>query len=122
VLSIGGDGVRVSKRTPEKEPGYTIDTFTKSTQDDFLKSYRQKYPEAKRELRAASEERYRPPQGYSDLEAHLANFIEAVRTRKPVVEDPSFGLRAAGPALLCNVSRREKRPITWDPEAMRVTS
>ena len=49
----------------------------------------------------------------------MANFIDAVRTRTPVVEDAVFGLRAAGPALLCNVSQREKQPVTWDPETMR---
>jgi hypothetical protein len=44
-----------------------------------------------------------------------------VRTRTPVVEDSVFGLRAAGPALLCNASQREHREVTWDPEAMRRT-
>ena len=48
-----------------------------------------------------------------------ANFVEAVRTRTPVIEDSVFGLRAAGPALLCNVSQREKRPVSWNPETMR---
>lgn len=120
VLSIGGDGVRLAKSTPEKEPGYTIDTFPKGLQERFLKEYREKYPDTKRELRAAREERYRPPQGYSDLDQHVANFIDAVRTRAAVVEDPSFGLRAAGPALLCSRSARERQPIAWDPETMRV--
>jgi hypothetical protein len=47
--------------------------------------------------------------------------VNAVRTRTAVIEDAVFGLRAAGPALLCNVSQREKRAVTWDPESMRRT-
>ncbi len=120
VLSIGGDGVTLSRAAPMKEPGYTIDTFTKAVQDDFLKEYRAKYPDTGRQLRPFSEEKFRPPQGYSDTEQHFANFIESVRTRKASVEDAAFGLRAAGPALLCNLSQRERRPVQWDPEAMRV--
>jgi predicted dehydrogenase len=120
VLSIGGDGVTLSRAAPEREPGYTIDTFPKAMQTEFLKEYRAKYPEAGRELRPYSEEKFRPPVGYSDTEHHLANFVECVRTRKPPVEDASFGLRAAGPALLCNTSARQARPVRWDPEAMKV--
>jgi hypothetical protein len=119
-LSIGSDGVTLTRGTPEREPGYTIDTFPKATQDAFLKEYRAKYPDVGRELRPVSEEKWRPPVGYSDLEHHFANFVESVRARKAPVEDATFGLRAAGPALLCNVSQREGRPIRWDPQAMRV--
>jgi len=36
------------------------------------------------------------------------------------MEDAAFGFRAAGPALLCNVSQKEKRPVAWDPVAMQV--
>jgi predicted dehydrogenase len=118
VLSIGWDGVTLTRVAQDREPGYTIDTFPKTLQDEFLKEYREKYPDAGRELRPVSEEKFRPPQGYSDLEHHLANFVECVRTRKAPLEDASFGLRAAGPALLCNLSQREGRPVRWDAQAM----
>ena len=119
VLSITREGVVVTRRAADKEPGYTIDTSPQDVQDAFLKEYREKYPERTRELRAASEERHQPPPGYNDTEHHTANFVEAVRTRKPVIEDSSFGLRAAGPALLCNVSHKEGRIVEWDPQTMR---
>jgi predicted dehydrogenase len=120
-MSLGRDGITISKQEPEKEPGYTIDTFPKALQDAYLEEYHKKYPERKGDnaLTNAREERYRPPQGYNETEAHMANFIDHVRTRTPVVEDAVFGLRAAGPALLCNVSQREKQPVSWDPETMK---
>ena len=71
-------------------------------------------------MRASQEEVYRKPPEYDDTDHHLANFVAAVRSRTPVVEDPTFGLRAAGPALLCNMSLAAGRPIAWDPVNMRV--
>jgi hypothetical protein len=118
-MSLGRDGITITKRDPDKEPGYTIDTFPKAIQDQYLEEYRKKYPEKKGQLRTGREERYQPPQDYNETDAHTANFVEAVRTRTPVIEDSVFGLRAAGPALLCNVSQKERRPILWDPQSMR---
>ena len=46
---------------------------------------------------------------YSDHLHHLQKFFASVRSRKPVVEDPTFGLRAAGPALLANQSLYEQK-------------
>jgi hypothetical protein len=43
-----------------------------------------------------------------------------VRSRKPVVEDPTFGFRAAGPAVLSNLSYFENRILEWDPTTMKV--
>jgi hypothetical protein len=89
-------------------------------QEAFLKEYKEKYPGGNREMRASREETYRNPPEYSDTDHHLANFIEAVRTRKPVVEDAAFGLRGGGPALLCYQSLEEGRAVGWDPVGMRV--
>ena len=44
-----------------------------------------------------------------------------MRSRTPVVEDALFGLRAAAPALLCNLSYEKSRPVGWDPETFKVT-
>jgi hypothetical protein len=51
---------------------------------------------------------------------HFMNFFEGIRSGKPIVEDASFGLRAAGPAVLCNLSQEQGRIIRWDPQSMRV--
>jgi hypothetical protein len=37
-----------------------------------------------------------------------------------VVEDPVFGFRAAGAALLSNISYETGQTVRWDPEGMRV--
>jgi predicted dehydrogenase len=121
VLTIGGGGVTLSRRQRSKEPGHTADTFSKAMEEAYLAEYRGKYPE-QQELRQGNEEVYLAPQGYSDSYEHFRVFFDAVRTRKPVVEDATFGLRAGGPAVLANHSLWENRPIGWDPERMKRTS
>ncbi len=118
ILTVDG-GVTVNRQPRESEPGYTIGTFTKRTQDQFLDEYRKKYPAQKPTMdamRPLGQETFRPERGYSDHLDHHRNFFSAVRSRKPVVEDARFGLQAAGPALLSNRSVFEKKAFTWDPE------
>ena len=116
------NGVTLSKVPRELEPGYTIDTFPKAQQEQFLKEYRQKYP-ARPKVNTgqmSAEEKFVPPKGYTDAFDHHRNFIAAVRSRKPVVEDAVFGFRAAGPALLSNISYFDKKVCLWDAEAMKL--
>ena len=118
-----GDDVTVISPPPETEPGYTIGTFSKAGQQAFLEHYREQYPKTKpsaANMRANRQEVYEPPPGYSDHFDHHLKFALAVRSREPVVEDAVFGFRAAGPALLSNLSYFESRIVEWDPNAMRV--
>ena len=116
-------GVTVSKTVRQAEPGMSIDTFSNATQAEFRKKYSEQYPVAKANadsMRPQSEDVYLPPRGYSDHIDHHRNFFTAVRTRQSVTEDATFGLRAAGPALLSNVSYFENKLIKWDPQTMTV--
>ncbi len=121
ILSVE-DGLKLQKTPREREPGYTIDTFSEAVQREFLAGYREKYPrreETVDSMRPAEAESYEAPEGYDDHFHHHQNFLAAVRSRKPVVEDAVFGFRAAGPALLSNVSYFENRICPWDPETMK---
>jgi predicted dehydrogenase len=114
-------GVTIRKQPRETEPGFTIETFPKAVQEQFLKEYYAKYPRQRPTadaMRPQAEETFEPPRGYSDHLDHHRNFFNAVRSRKPVIEDPTFGLRAAGPALLSNLSYFEQRVCNWDPQTM----
>lgn len=118
-LSVG-NALTLSKRPRDPEPGNTAQTFSKEIAQKVMDEYRAKYPRTNRGLRATTEERFALPPGYSEQVAHHETFIDAVRHRKPVVEDAVFGLRAAGPALLSNMSYFEQRIIDWDPAAMKI--
>ena len=74
-------------------------------------------------MRGPVEVRYEVESGYRGaLVDHFVNFFEAVRGGPPVREDAAFGLRAAAPALACNLSYFQDRIVRWDPEAMRLIS
>ena len=59
-------------------------------------------------------ETFTAPPGYSDVSAHEAVFFEAVRTRKPVVENEVFGNHAAIGCHLANYSYFKNTTATWD--------
>ena len=120
-MDIGGGGVIVSRSPREKEPGMMIDTFTEATQKQILREYREKYPRINPEGAPPLEyEKYVPEPGYSDSYDHFKNFFASVRSRQPVVEDAVFGFRAAGAALLSNLSIERGAVVKWDPETMKL--
>jgi hypothetical protein len=51
---------------------------------------------------------------FDDTQVHLWNFFEAVRTRKPVVEDAVFGHHAALACHMANESYYRRAAVTWD--------
>jgi len=120
-MEIGWNGVTVSRVPREKEPGLTIDTFPEAMQDQIEDAYREKYPRQHPDSApAVASERFAAPEGYSDQYDHFRNFFAAVRSRKPVVEDAVFGYRAAGAALLANLSIERGAIVHWDPDAMKL--
>jgi predicted dehydrogenase len=120
-MEIAWNGLTVSRTPRETEPGYTIDTFTETMQKQILDDYAKKYPRPHPEGKpAVAYERFAAPEGYSDSYDHFKNFFAAVRSRQPVVEDAVFGFRAAGAALLSNLSMERGTSVRWDPEAMKL--
>ena len=120
-ITTGYNQLTLARRPRETEPGYTIDTFPEAVQKEFLRDYGKKYPSARPSadsLRPDRDDTYTPPPGFNAQREHHRNFYAAVRARKPSVEDAVFGFRAAGPALLTNVSYFEQRVCRWDPERM----
>jgi predicted dehydrogenase len=120
-MEIGYNGVSVSRSPRERGPGQTVSTFTvamqKELEDAYLKKYPPEHPEG---LPPLAVDTYSPTPGYSDSYDHFHNFFNSVRSRKPVVEDAVFGYRAAGAALLGNLSIERDAVVHWDPEAMKL--
>jgi len=122
-MEIERNTVTVKRVPREKGPGLTVGTFTEAMQDELEAAYKKKYPkEHPKGLPPMSEDAYTAPEGYSDSYDHFHNFFDSVRSRKPVVEDAVFGYRAAGAALLGNLSIEKDAVVHWDPEAMKVVS
>lgn len=120
-MEIGENYVSVTRVPRETEPGLMIDNFADAMQKELTEAYRKKYPITHPGGPPPEGfERFVAPDGYNDTYDHCKNFFAAVRSRKPVVEDAVFGFRAAGAALLSNMSIDKGEVINWDPEAMKV--
>ncbi|HXF26616.1 MAG TPA: Gfo/Idh/MocA family oxidoreductase [Bryobacteraceae bacterium] len=123
-LTTGYNSLVLSRHPRETEPGYTIGTFPNAVQAEFLREYHKKYPVERPTadaIRPDADETFETPHGYDQHLEHHRNFLKAVRTRKPFLEDGVFGFRAAGPALLTNMSYFEGRVYRWDANAMRAS-
>ena len=59
---------------------------------------------------------------FDDQRPHLQNFFDAVRTRKPVVEDAVFGHNAALACHMANESYFRKTAVTWDEASQSIKS
>ncbi len=66
------------------------------------------------DYQAAEAETFTAPPDYSDVSAHEANFFNAVRTRKPTVENEEFGNHAAIGCHLANYAYFKNTIATWD--------
>jgi hypothetical protein len=107
VMTVG-NGVTLERQPRETEPGYTIDTFPKATQDKFLAEYREKYPKSTPSadaIRPRSVDKFLPPRGYDDHRDHHFNFINAVRTRQTRGRGRNVRVprRGSGGALQCQL-------------------
>jgi predicted dehydrogenase len=113
------EGLRVFKVDQTRNPTPPSGAFAKAMLDEMRKEYSAKYPSNPNPLREVKPEmRFITRNNYDERLDHFKYFFEGVRTRKPVLQDPTFGFRAAAPALLSNVSYFEKRIAEWDPVNM----
>lgn len=101
--------------------GYdSLESFPKAMQESLLAEYNAKYSAEDKKAKIGDEIIFNAPKGYDSRLDHMINFFEAVRTGKPILEDASFGLRAAAPAILCNTSVEENKAIHWNAREMKV--
>jgi predicted dehydrogenase len=124
MIEMGYNGLTLKKQKLSKAPGFggydSYGTFSASQQKEFAEWYNKQYTDLDKKMSAPEEKKFSAPREYDDRYDHFVNFFEAIRGGKPVVEDATFGLRAAGPAVACNQSYFEERIINWDPVAMKV--
>ena len=131
IMQIGDSGVRVTRSLPQTASfdelvyGYnSVRTFSESQQKAWIEEYRRTHigeTEPQQTPSAGSVE-WVVPQGYDARIDHFRFFFDAIRKGGTVVEDATFGLRAAAPALLANLCYLDDRIYEWDPDAMTLKS
>jgi predicted dehydrogenase len=95
-------------------PSYYTGSFPRAMREEYLKRWHAENDEKLAKLPPQESTTYRMAD-FDDLRPHLANFFDAVRTRRPVVEDAVFGHNAALACHMANESYFRKNSVTWDP-------
>ncbi len=103
---------------PQPE-AYSIYGWPAKLRNEYLETFDREHPLSKVAINEATEV-FGVPQGYSDLVDHQANFFNAVRSRKKVVENEEFGNNAAIGCHLANYSYFKNTPAVWDGEKKRI--
>ena len=118
-MVTGYNSLVLSRQPQQVEEDYSIASLAKATQQQLREQSRRDRPA---NIPQARQETYTPPRGFNAHQEHHESFYRSIRENRPSVEDAEFGFRAAGPALLTNVSYFEEKLCGWDPVAMRVVS
>ncbi len=109
----------IRSKKGENPSNYSLNAFTENIQKKIKKSYTKKKIEKKVKPINYGESLWEAPINYKGGHFdHFYNFFKAIRGKGKIIQNPTFGLRAAGAALLANKSYFEKKVINWNPERM----
>jgi len=102
-------------------PSYYSGSFPARLRDAYVKQWHAEHDPAPGKEPAPETVTYNG-NDYDDLRPHLWKFFEAVRSRKPVVQDAVFGHHAALGCHLANESYFRRSPVYWDPASQTIKS
>jgi len=97
----------------DTSPSYYSGGFPQKMRDEYVKQWHTEHDVTPGQEPINSDTVYRG-NDWDDLRPHLHVFFEAVRTRKPVVEDAVFGNHAAIACHMANESFFRKKAVYWD--------
>jgi len=114
LLEVTENSVSYSPQSGIDEyPSYYAVSFPRAMHDTYLKQWYADHPVNLAKEQVHESMTFRGP-SYDDVKPHLWNFVQSVKSRKPVVEDAVFGHHAALACHMANESYFRKAPVTWD--------
>jgi len=121
-MEVGQNSVKLRRSKLGMIPGgYSMISFTEATQEKIRKDYVSKNLESRASSLNIGETTWEAPGNYKGGHYdHFYNFFQAIRGQGKIIQDPTFGLRAAGAALLANESYFANSAVNWDPNSMRL--
>ncbi|HTE89832.1 MAG TPA: hypothetical protein VK639_12795, partial [Terriglobales bacterium] len=96
-------------------------SFPKALREEYFKKWHQEHDAVPGKESAFEGVTYRSI-SWDDVKPHLWNFFQAVRTRKPVVEDAVFGHNAALACHMANESYFRRSAVSWDAGSNSIKS
>src|SRR5229473_287378 len=110
------------QNTRPQAESYSIYGWPAKLRNEYLKKWHEENPlPTPLNFKADEEaETFATPPGYNDVSDHQTNFFNAVRSRKPTVENEVFGNNAAIGCHLSNFAYFNKDVAVWDPAAKKI--
>ena len=121
-MHVGQNSVKLIRSKLNMVPGgYSLISYPEQIQKEIKKEYTQKIDRERKNNLNIGEMNYEAPNDYKGGHYdHFYNFFQAIRGEGQIIEDATFGLRAAGAALLANESYYTEKPVSWDPAKMKL--
>ncbi|WP_446051196.1 Gfo/Idh/MocA family protein [Zobellia laminariae] len=121
-MEIGQNSVSLTRSKLSLVPsGYSMISFPEAMQEKIKEGYAQQNLETRASALKTGTSKWEAPKDYKGgHHDHFYNFFTAIRENGKVIQNPTFGLRAAGAALLANESYYKKEPVNWNPTEMKM--
>jgi len=114
LLEVNEFGLTFTPQTgTDSYPSYYTGSFPRAMREEYLKKWHADN-DARVAREATSESIAYRFGDFDDTRPHLSTFFDAVKTRKPVVEDVVFGHNAALACHMANESYFRKTMVYWD--------
>jgi predicted dehydrogenase len=115
VLEVTGNNITYSPQSgKDSYPSYYTGSFPRAMREEYMKKWHEENDaRLAREAMAETSLTYSGPH-IDDITPHLTTFFNAVRSRKPVVEDVVFGHNAALACHMANESYFRGNTVRWD--------
>jgi predicted dehydrogenase len=122
ILEVTGSSITLSPQSGrDMSPSYYTSSFPRAMRETYIKEWHKENDPKLAQMPLEETISLRGPD-FDDVRPHLANFFNAVRTRKPVVEDATFGHHAALACHMANESFFRKAIVMWDDAAKTIKS
>jgi predicted dehydrogenase len=122
ILEVNEFGLSYTPQTgKDSAPSYYSQGFPHAMREAYEKKWRAENTPKLGEEPLPETISFKGPD-YDDMKPHLWNFFQAVRSRKPVVEDAVFGHHAALACHMANESYFRKAAVRWDEGSRSIKS
>lgn len=122
ILEVTGSSLTFTPQAgTDMYPSYYAGSFPRAMREAYVAKWHQEN-DAKLSQAALRETVSFSGPDFDDVRPHLSTYFEAVRTRKPVVEDVVFGHHAALACHMANESYFRKTSVSWDEASKTIRS
>jgi predicted dehydrogenase len=111
-LTITASGMSFYPENVREDNRWIVESWPHALEDAYYKD--PKIIESEVQTRPAAPVQQFKDEGPDPTLAHMSNFLDAVRSRKPFWEDAAAGHHAAACAHLINLSAKKKKLVEWD--------